>query len=124
LQNKQSYLTYKFCGVRPFAFSLKQAGIEFEIFSDENANELRKLKPDLFTHEKDIINIGKCTKDDKILYFVEFGIMIDDTLRSFITFIYDHHPDLAEIEQAADDMEPLTIGSLNKVKEEQSENIN
>jgi len=116
MSDTKPYLAYEFTGLKPLTESLYKHGIEFEIIPDECGCKVFEIESEILNENDDVIRIGTCSRDGKVLFFAEFGLKITEHARSFITFIYDHHPTLDEIVESARDIEQLTINRLKVVQ--------
>lgn len=113
--HEKPYVDYKFIGVKPFTALLDQAGIGFVLFEDVEVRHLYESKPGYFNAAEDTISVGKSTQEGAEVYFAEFGIKITPSFRSYIVFIYDHHPTADDMLVSADDIEALLQENLDGV---------
>jgi len=109
------YVDYRFIGVKPFTALLDEAGVGFVLFDNAAVRHLHESKPDYFNAAEDTITVGKSTQEGAEVYFAEFGIKITPSFRSYVVFIYDHHPSDDEMLVSADDIETLVHKSLDGV---------
>ncbi len=110
------YVGYKFIGVKPFTASLEESGTGYVTFeADPGIAVLFDARPEFFNRDTDSIVIGKCTGGNIDAYFAEFGLKITKTFRSYIVFIYNHHPDTAELLATADMLETVVSRNLASV---------
>jgi hypothetical protein len=115
MRNDAPYAYYKFIGVKSFTKLLDDSGVKYVLFDDESIPRLFMERPDHLKAGEDTIVVGKCVQDNMDVYFAEFGIKITPSYRSYIVFIYDHHPVADELLVTVDDMEPLVNRSLDGV---------
>ncbi len=115
MTSPKPYVDYKFLGVKPFTKSLDEAGVTYTIFSDPAANFLFTARADLFNRDEDVIEVGKCTNSDINVYFAQFGIKITPSFKSFIVFIFDHHPSIDEMSVTAAGIEEIIMRHLDGV---------
>jgi hypothetical protein len=113
--NKKPYVHYKFIGVKPFTALLDDAGVRFVLFDDDAVRRLYDAKHDYFNAADDSISVGKCAQEGTEVYFAEFGIKITASFRSYIVFIYDHHPTADDMLASAEDIETLIQKNLDRV---------
>jgi hypothetical protein len=118
MSQRKAYLAYEFTGVVPLTAAFHKHGIEFGILDDPVTEELFQAETELLNREQDTVRTGHCARDGKTLFFAEFGMKITESARSFITFIYDRPPALAELLEAVRDIEPLTIQRLKRIQGE------
>ncbi|PKL35116.1 MAG: hypothetical protein CVV44_23120 [Spirochaetae bacterium HGW-Spirochaetae-1] len=111
---KKPYIDFTFTGVENFSGTLDKAMISYCIMSQSETEKLYSLEPGIFNKENDTITMGYCTKNDKTLFFLEFGMMIAPSICSHIVFIFDHKPAIDEMIIAARDLENLTVDNLKK----------
>jgi len=114
MTDKKPYIDFTFTGVENFSGTLDKAMISYRIMNQSETDKLYSLEPQIFNKENDVITLGDCTRNDKTLYFLEFGMMIAPSIRSHIVFIFDHKPDVDEMIVAARDLENLTVDNLKK----------
>ncbi|MCP4133378.1 MAG: hypothetical protein GY754_20590 [bacterium] len=107
-------MSYKFTGMQPFTSALETAGLEYMILEDENIDRLFKEQEELYNKENDKIYIGRCEKDGEVLYFLEFGVMLETNLRTHVVFIFNHLPTFEEMIETSNDIGPLTIAHLQQ----------
>ena len=113
------YADYKFVGIKPFIQSLEDADVEYILFpQDRGAENLFNNRPDYFHRGEDSIIVGKCLSGGLEIYFAEFGMKITKSYRSYIVFIYDHHPTSNDILLTADDIERLVAERLDSMQPE------
>ena len=117
MDNEKTYITYKFTGLKPIESFFTQAGISTRIIKDESTDRLL-ADNELFNEGEDSIELGICSREGKDLYFIEFGISLDGAYKSFLTFLYDHHPTFDEMQATTKDIEYLIHENLVKVKAE------
>jgi hypothetical protein len=115
MRNDAPYAYNKFIGVKPFTKLLDESGVRYLLFDDESIPRLFRERPEHLKAGEDTIAVGKCVQDNMDVYFAEFGIKITASFRSYIVFIYDHHPVADELLATVDDMEPLIQKSLEGV---------
>jgi hypothetical protein len=119
MAEKKPYAYYKFIGVKPFTKLLDDSGIGYILFEDEAVRRLYEARPDYFNPADDTITVGKCIQDGVEVYFAEFGIKITKSYRSFIIFIYDHHPTFDDLGVSAADIDRLIQQQLEGVNIEE-----
>jgi hypothetical protein len=115
MSSAKPYVDYRFLGVKSFTSALTEQGIAYTLFSDPSIDLLFESRPELLSRDEDSIEIGKCTSGDINVYFVHFGIKITPNFRSYIVFIFDHHPGVADMLSTADELEPLILKHLDGV---------
>lgn len=113
--NGKPYRLHKFIGVKAFKHLLEEAGVTYHIFEDESVPLLFSERGEYFTDGEDSIVVGKCLQDGVDVYFAEFGIKITASFRSYVVFIYDHHPTAEDMLATADDLERLIQEHLEGV---------
>ena len=109
------YADYKFIGVKPFTKMLEEAGVSYILFDDTAIDRLFTEKPEYFNRAEDTICIGKSSQEEAGIYFAEFGLKITPSYRSYIVFIFNHHPTEAEMFETAGDIEQLIAQNLEGV---------
>lgn len=112
---QKPYAGYKFIGVKPFTKMLEEAGVSYTLFGDAAIDRLFNEKPEYFNRSEDTICVGKSSHDQAGVFFAEFGLKITKSYRSYIVFIFDHHPTEDEMITTADDIEPLIAQNLEGV---------
>jgi hypothetical protein len=95
---------------------LYKFGIDFSIIQDPHVQEVFTAQPDILNAETDAIRVGQLSREGKVLYFAEFGLMLGEIARSYVTFIFDHHPTVKDMTAAAGDIEELTLKRLKAVQ--------
>jgi hypothetical protein len=113
MSHEKPYVHYKFIGVKPFTALLDEAGVRFVLFEDPAVRRLYEARPDYFNAAEDAISVGKSAQEGAEVYFAEFGIKITPSFRSYIVFIYDHHPTEDDILASADEIEALIQKNLD-----------
>lgn len=116
MSETKPYIGYEFTGISPLTESLYKFSIEFIIIQDPKVPEVFIAQPEILNAETDAIRVGKLSRDGKVLYFTEFGLMLGEIARSYVTFIFDHHPTVEEMATAAGDIEALTLERLKAVQ--------
>jgi len=109
------YIDFTFTGVTTFTEVMDRALVSYRIYNDENVEKLFSIEPPIFSRDDDTIQIGNCSRERKTLFYAEFGMIISENIRSYIVFMFDHHPDIDELIICANDIEPLTVDHLKKV---------
>jgi hypothetical protein len=115
MQVKKPYVSYKFIGVKPFTNALDEANIRYVLFDDESPGRIFHDLTDYFNPGEDSISIGRCIQENADAYFAEFGIKITPSYRSYLVFIYDHHPSVDEMLISATDIESIIQEYLDGV---------
>ena len=115
MTRNKPYADYKFIGVKPFTKMLEEAGVAYALFSDAAIDRLFAEKAEYFNRAEDTICIGKSAQEQAGVFFAEFGLKITPSYRSYIVFIFDHHPSEDEMFATVDDIEPLIAKSLENV---------
>ena len=105
------YIDYAFVGLKPFIKSLYEAGVSYDILTDKNIDRVFD-ESEFLNRNTDSISIGLCEKEGKSRYFIECCILLDQEIRSYYVFIYDHYPSFEDIIDTVNDIETLTIESL------------
>lgn len=118
MNEDKPYITYKFTGMKSIQSVFTEGGISTRILQDASIKKIFENNTDLFNSAEDTIELGICSREGKDLYFIEFGISLDGIYKSFFTFMYDHHPNLEEMQKTADDIELVIHQNLLKIKEE------
>jgi hypothetical protein len=113
-QNKP-YADYRFIGVKPFTKMLEDAGVAYTLFNDAAIDRLFAEKAEYFNRAEDTICVGRSSQERAEVFFAEFGLKITPSYRSYIVFIFDHHPTEEDMLITADDIEPLIAKSLENV---------
>ncbi len=122
MEKPKPYSDYTFTGFNSFVKSLHLKNISYDILMDENIETIFKKKSEIIDKSSDCISLGKCFQEDTILYFLEFGIHLKENFRTYITFIFDHHPDIEEMLTVSDDIGPITVKHLSKLQEDEVKN--
>lgn len=120
--NDKPYNLYKFIGVKSFKQLLEEAGVTYHIFDDGSVPRLFSERAEYFNKNEDSIEVGKCLQGGVDVYFAEFGIKITSSFRSYIVFIFDHHPTADDMFATVDDLEPLIQKHLDGVNLEDFKN--
>jgi hypothetical protein len=115
MTEQKPYVYYKFIGVKPFTKLLEESGIGYVLFEDPAVRHLYETRSDYFNPADDAIAVGKCTQEGVEVYFAEFGIKITKSFRSYIVFIFDHHPAIGDMEVSASDIDQLVQRNLESV---------
>jgi len=115
MTEKKPYAYYKFIGVKSFTKLLDDSGIGHILFDDPAVPRLFDARAEYFNPAEDSIAVGKCIQDGVEVYFAEFGIKITKSFRSYIVFIYDHHPTFDDLDGSAADIDGLTQQNLEGV---------
>ncbi|HON78582.1 MAG TPA: hypothetical protein PK544_08845 [Spirochaetota bacterium] len=116
MSETKPYIGYEFTGISPLTESLYKFGIDFSIIQDPKVPGVFEAQPDILNEETDAIRVGQLSREGKVLYFAEFGLMLGEIARSYVTFIFDHHPSVEEMAAAAGDIEALTLERLKTVQ--------
>lgn len=116
MNNKNCFIDYKFLGVKPFTKTLEENSIEYVLFEDDvPVKSVFDERSQILDKESDIIETGKCLNNNIEVYFAQFGIKITKSYRSYIVFIYDHHPVQEDLIFAADSLENIINEKINSV---------
>lgn len=116
MSEAKPYIGYEFTGISPLTESLYKFGIDFSIIQDPTIPDVFTAQPDILNVETDAIRVGQLSREGKVLYFTEFGLMLGEITRSYVTFIFDHHPTVKDMATAAGDIEELTLKRLKAVQ--------
>lgn len=108
------YIDYKFIGIKPFTAALDESNVPYVLFQGDG-DSLFDSRGELFNRETDSIRVGRCTGEGAEAYFAEFGIKITKSYRSYIVFIFDHHPSAGDLAATADSIEPIIGENLQSV---------
>lgn len=114
MTTEKPYVDYKFIGVKSFTQTLDDAGITYVIFESAARGRVFTALPGLL-NDDDTVTVGKCTSNDLSVYFVEFGIKITKSYRSYVVFIFNHHPADDEIVTTAGDITGIVERHLEAV---------
>ena len=123
MSEKKPYLDFTFTGVHSFTEALDKTLISYRIFEDENISRLYDLEPEILDREKDTITMGSCTRDGKTLFFVEFGLQITESFKSYLLFMCEKRPGMEELQQIASEIEEITVNHLKEVHDKDVDEI-
>ncbi len=112
------YLGYELTGPREITDILETHGITATLFEDESVLRLFESRPEVLSADRDSLRIGCFSKEGVILFFAEFALRIHDDMISHISFLFDHHPVLEDLQGCADDMEGIVLTILKKMHDE------
>ena len=112
------YLGYELTGPKKITELLETHGISCTLFEDESVHRLFESHADVLRADRDSLRIGCFRKDEVILFFAEFALRIHDDMTSHISFLFDHHPVLEDLQGCADDMEGIVLTILKKMHDE------
>ena len=119
----KSYFDYKFLGVESFKSALKKSGVSYRSIDKDYIDRLKKDEK-IFFSDEDSIFIGLCSKDERSIYFADFGISIAPGIQTYVVFLYDHEPTYEDITETCLEIESLTMKHLQEAQGNESNKMN
>jgi hypothetical protein len=112
------YIEHTFTGLTSFTETLDRILVSYRTMNIKDVDDLFETENQILTRGKDTLTFGECAGNGITLYFMDFGLLLTNTIISHMVFIFDHMPTAEELRLTTRDMEYLTLERLKQVQKE------